>query len=105
MLTLDNIEAKFHEEKLSIYYTGKKEINFNASRFLQMVSEKGGLQAAKLLISKSGGTYGFEVLWENCRLDLSVEALVLNPEFTVLFSDEEKRICRERLEQFGYAIS
>ncbi|MEW6661353.1 MAG: hypothetical protein ACOY9Y_05265 [Bacillota bacterium] len=42
--------------------------------------------AAKILISKDGGTYGFEVLWEHKRLDLSVEAHVLKPEYRELFS-------------------
>jgi len=56
------------------------------------------------LISKSGGTYGFEVLWENNRLDLSVEALVLRLEYQEFFTDEEREICRNRLEEFGYKI-
>jgi len=32
---------------------------------MQLVSQKGGLQVAKQLIAKEGGTYGFEVLLEN----------------------------------------
>ncbi len=68
----------------------------------RLVAREGGLKAAKQLISKSGGTYGFEVLWENNRLDLSVEALVLKPEYNDLFTDEEREICRKRLIEFGY---
>lgn len=98
------IENKFHEEMNNIYFTAKKEIKYNASRFVQLVAREGGLKAAKQLISKSGGTYGFEVLWENNRLDLSVEALVLRSEFHELFTDEEKEICRNRLKDFGYKI-
>ena len=56
--------------------------------------------AAKQLIAKEGGTYGFEVLWENKRLDLSVEALVLKPEYEALFTDEERILCRNRLEKY-----
>lgn len=66
------------------------------------MAREAGLKAAKQLISKSGGTYGFEVLWENNRLDLSVEALVLKPEYNDLFTDEEREICRKRLIEFGY---
>ena len=66
------------------------------------MAREGGLKAAKQLISKSGGTYGFEVLWENNRLDLSVEALVLKPEYNDLFTEEEREICRKRLIEFGY---
>lgn len=99
---MSSLENKFHEEMNNIYFTAKKELKYNASRFIQLVEREGGLKAAKQLISKSGGTYGFEVLWENDRLDLSVEALVLRPEYNDLITDEEREICRKRLIQFGY---
>ena len=82
----------------------KKEIKYNATRFIQLVSEKGGLLAAKQLIAKDGGTYGFEVLWENKRLDLSIEAYVLRHEYRELFSDEEIAMCRNRLKEFGFIV-
>lgn len=86
----------------NIYKMAKKELGYNATRFLQLVSQLGGLQAAKKLISKDGGTYGFEILWEHKRLDLSVEALLLRPEYKELFTDEERQICMKRLIDFGY---
>lgn len=99
MMTL---EKYFEQDMIDIYMTAKKECGYNASRFLQMLGTMGGLAAAKQLISKPGGTDGFTTLWEHGRLDLSVEAHVLNPEYAELFTDEERRMCRERLEQFGY---
>lgn len=86
----------------NLYMTAKKELGYNATRFLQLISEKGGLQTAKILIGKDNGTYGFGVLCENNRLDLSVEAHVLQPEYNELFTDVERKMCRERLERFGY---
>ena len=99
---MESLETKFNSDMQQIYIRAKKELKYNASRFLQLVSEKGGLQAAKQLISKDGGTYGFEILWKNKRLDLSVEAHVLKPEYASLFNDEEKDMCRRRLNEFGY---
>ncbi len=96
------LEKRFEQEMIDIYMTAKKEYGYNASHFLQMLGAKGGLAAAKQLISKPGGTDGFTTLWEHGRLDLSVEAHVLKAEFAELFTDEERRMCRERLEQFGY---
>jgi len=96
------IENLFNEDMKNIYFTAKRDINYTSTRFMQLVSKKGGLQAAKQLIAKEGGTYGFEVLWENKRLDLSVETLVLKTEYESLFSAKEKRLCSERLKQFGY---
>lgn len=45
----------------NIYFTAKKELKYNVTRFMQLVSRKDGLSAAEQLISKSGGTYGFEI--------------------------------------------
>jgi hypothetical protein len=99
---MNHLEKKFNEDMKNIYLTAKKELKYNASRFWQLVIDKGGVQAAKILIAKDGGTYGFEVLWEHRRLDLSVEAHVLGPEYVDLFSDEERNMCRDRLERFGF---
>lgn len=99
---MTELERKWDRDMREIYITAKRECGYNAVRFLQMVGAKGGLLAAKQLISKPGGTYGFATLWEHGRLDLSVEAHVLKPEYEPLFTEEERRICRERLEQFGY---
>ena len=98
------LENKFNVDMQNIYKIAKKELGYNATRFLQLISEKGGLYAAKILISKDGGTYGFEILWEHNRLDLSVESHVLRPEYIELFTDEERNMCKQRLERFGYKI-
>lgn len=98
------LEKKFNEEMYDIYYTTKKEIKYNSTRFLQLVTTDGGIKAAKKLISKDGGTYGFERLWKENRLDLSVEALVLKPKYKDLFTDEERKICRIRLKDYNYEI-
>ena len=99
---MTTLEKRFEQDMIHIYTTGKKECGYIGSRFLQILGAKGGLAAAKQLISKPGGTDGFTTLWEHGRLDLSVEAHVLKSEYAELFTDEERRMCRERLEQFGY---
>lgn len=104
MTDLRDLEKRFEKEMIDIYATAKKECGYNAVRFLQLVSTKGGLVAAKQLISKPGGTDGFTTLWEHNRLDLSVEVHVLKPEYEPLFTIEERRLCKERLVEFGYRI-
>lgn len=91
---MTTLEKRFEQEMIDIYTTAKKECGYNASRFLQMLGDKGGLDTVK--------QDGFTTLWEHRRLDLSVEAHVLKPEYEDLFTDEERRICRERLKEFGY---
>ena len=101
---MTDIERKFNIAMREIYETAKREFGYNATRFMQLVAEKGGVAAAKQLISKDGGTDGFATLWEHGRLDLSVEAHVLKSEYAELFSDDERRMCEERLKEFGYKI-
>lgn len=96
------LEKQFEQEMRDIYMTAKKECGYNASRFLQLLSAKGGVAAAKQLISKPGGTDGFTTLWEHNRLDLSVEAHILQPKYYELFTDEERKMCIQRLKDFGY---
>lgn len=97
-----NLESEFNKEMINIYTIAKKEEKYVASRFLQLVSSEGGLSAAKKLISKEGGSDGFTRLWELGRLDLSVEALVLKNKYKSLFSEEEIKISKNRLEAYGY---
>ena len=99
------LEKCFEQDMIEIYRSAKKECGYNATRFLQMISVQGGLAAARQLIRKPGGTGGFTALYANDRLELTVEAHVLKPEYAELFTDEERRMCRERLEEFGYRVT
>lgn len=101
---MTTLEKRFEQDMIDIYTTAKKECGYNASRFLQLLGAKGGLAAAKQLITKPGGTDGFTTLWEHGRLDLSVEAHVLKLEYIDLFTEDERKLCRDRLLQFGYKI-
>ena len=96
------LELKFHEEMKNIYFSGKKELGYNATRFWQLVCDMGGVKAAKMLIAKEGGADGFVTLWQSGRLDLSVEAHVFHTVYRELFTDEERQLCKERLESYGY---
>lgn len=99
---MDTVKNKFHAEMLNIYKTAKEDLNYTPVRFLQLVAQKGGVQAAKQLISTDRATDGFWILCEHKRLDLSVEAHVLKPEYSELFTEAEKEMCRKRLREYGY---
>lgn len=96
------LEQQFHSAMLDIYQRTKSEVRYNATRFLSMVSEKGGYEAARTLLHASKVSDGFSVLWERKRLDLTVEAVVLNPEWHDLFSEVERNIAHQRLVERGY---
>ena len=92
---------KFSSDMESIYHTAAK-LGYTPTYFWQMVQSKGGYQAAKQLIHTKNPSSGLTRLWELKRLDLSVETHVIKPEYHPLFTDEERHICAERLESFGY---
>lgn len=95
------LELEFHEAMLAIYRRAKSEAKYNAIRFLQMVADHGGLETAHMLINSSTVSEGYTALWERRRLDLTVEAMILNNEkYQSLFSKEELAICAKRLKQY-----
>lgn len=102
--SMAGLEERFHEEMLDIYRRANRECHYNPTRFLSMVSEVGGVVAAKELLVPGSPQYGFEVLWERKRLDLTVEALVLRESWRQMFSLGEIAEAQARLEQYGYTI-
>ena len=98
----ERLERRFHAAMLDGYEQIKAETGYNATYFLQMVREQGGLRAAKNLLAKPGPSAGLTRLWEEGRLDLSLEAFVLKPEFAPLFSEQELTTARQRLIDYGY---
>lgn len=95
-------EVAFHQAMVALYDAAKREAGYNATRFIQMVSQHGGVEAARQLLRAPGVSDGFTSLWEAGRLDLSVEAHVLRPEFRELFSVAEVDTARKRLADYGY---
>ena len=100
---MDETERAFHRQMIRIYEDAKRETGYNATRFLQMVSEQGGLATARQLLHSSNVSDGFTALWERKRLDLAVESVVLRPEFADLFTDGELDLARDRLQDYGFS--
>jgi len=96
------LEDQFHQDMVGIYETAKKELHYNAAYFIQMVVEYGGVKTAQKLLASAEPSSGFTVLWEHQRLDLSVEALVLRPDYFPLFTDQEREIAQTRLVEYGF---
>jgi len=67
-----------------------------------MVNDHGGVQAANILLGKDAPSYGFERLWVEGRLDISVEALVLREPWHHLFEEGELREAERQLEGSDY---
>ena len=98
-----DLELAFHERMQQIYEQAKNECGYTATRFLQMVNADGGLQAAQKLLSAGGYSEGLTRLWEEKRLDISMEATILQEPWRELFSDDELSVARKKLEELGYS--
>ena len=72
---------------------------YRASRFRLMVTERGGKAAADSLLAKDTVSNGFTELFLRGRanLKLSVEYLVLKPEWRGMFTEEQLNTARKRL--------
>ena len=94
-------KSQFHREMLRLYREAAS-FGYYPTRFLEMVNAEGGVNAAKKLLRESTVSDGFRRLWEEDRLDLSVEAVVLNPSWEALFTSEELAVARGRLVDARY---
>lgn len=94
------IKDQFHQAMIGIYKDADK-IGYKATLFIHMVNTNGGVETAHQLLAKDT-TDGFTRLWEKKRLDLSVEALVLRPQFAALFDETEREQARKKLAEYKY---
>lgn len=94
---MNDRERRFHGAMIEVYEKAKGETGYTATRFLQMVSDLGGLAAARRLLAAPAVSDGFTALWERGRLDLTVEALVLSEQYRELFTEEEREGAAARL--------
>lgn len=105
MSTPSDLEIAFHQRMRQIYDQAKNECGYTATRFMQMVNADGGLEAAKKLLSAGGYSEGLTRLWEEKRLDISMEATVLQDPWRQLFTESELAIARKKLEELGYSTN
>jgi hypothetical protein len=95
----DNFDAAMFD----IYRRAKAELGYSANIFLGMLTDRGGIATAKYLINSTKPSDGYTYLFEHQRLDLTVEATVVeNLVWHPLFEPEEVEKARRRLVAYGY---
>ena len=92
------LEDEFNKDMMGIYEKAKAN-KYHATRYLQMVRRRGGLEAAKVLINKKITPTGFDALVKLGKTDLSVEALVISDKYKNLkyFTAEDRQKVADRL--------
>lgn len=101
---LTALAEKFTAEMIDSYYILGEETGYWANYFLREVRRRGGVEAARQLLYKPELSSGLEQLRKIRRLDISVEAYVLRPEYEPLFTAQELETARARLRTQGYPV-
>jgi hypothetical protein len=97
-----SLQDQFADAIMDTYRTIRAEV-YNPSDFFGMISDYGALMAAHILLQGPDVSEGFVRLYTAGRLDLTVEAVVLDPRWRTLFSEAELVAARERLARYGYS--
>jgi len=102
---MPDLGAQFDEAMFEIYRRAKSEAKYTANIFLQMLTDGGGQKTAKTLINAVKPSDGYTALWERKRLDLTVEAVVVdNERWHSLFTENELARARKRLADYHYVF-
>lgn len=97
------LEKEFDSHMIRLPNIIEQETGYNPTILRRMVAEHGGLETAKNLINRPNPSDGYARLWQLERLDLTVEARVLeNSQFHPLFEQEELKRCKRRLIEYQY---
>ena len=100
---MQGLEEQFTQAMFDIYRKAKVEAKYNATIFLQMVSDRGGLDTARYLINQTHPSDGYTHLYERGRIDLTVEAMIADDaKWHPLFTQDELNKARRRLLEYGY---
>lgn len=98
-----DLEAQFDAAMFDVYRRAKDEAKYNATIFLQMLSDNRGVRTAKTLINSPKPSDGYTELYLRGRLDLTVEALVIEDHrWHQFFTEEELAQARKRLRDYEY---
>ena len=90
------------EEKFAAAWLAKREQAQKLGIRLRPMAAEEAMKQARRALSGSRVSDGFAALADMKRLDLSLEALVVDKRYTALFSDEEANNALIRLLDAGY---
>lgn len=97
-------EAKFEDILRGKAARAKSELRYPATKFLSLLEKQGAFATARKLIARSP-TEGFTELLLKKRLDLSIEAVVIEPEWRGFFDEKLVSKAERLLSESGYEIA
>ena len=96
---MNTLEQKLQGRMEDVIQICQRELRWKPTAAIQMIHKLGPAEAARRMVLTEGGTDGFARCWEEGRLDLSVEEIILGEEFRPLFDEAVLAKAQNRLEQ------
>jgi len=103
-VVMKKLKEQFNKDMWGLYSDTINETKYNPGYFRKMLDGLGGFETAKKLLSSNTTSKGSTKLWELGRLDLTVEALIIDnkEKYKELFSNEELETANRRLRELNY---
>ena len=98
---MNNLENSFTTALLGQLAKAQQICGVEETRLRQNAEKLGGVKAVQQMLSRRQETRQFQSLRQMKRLDLSVEALVIQGKYASLFTDDEVNACLEVLLEGG----
>lgn len=80
----------------------KRDLGYDPKQFIGMLNADGGYATVSKLVGGKNPSDGFTKLWQKGRLDLSVEALVLETEWIQFFDEQLVKHAERKLKAVEY---
>jgi hypothetical protein len=95
MLGGGEVQDRFHRAVLQVISRAIRQCGYAPDLYLRMVSEHGGLEAAKRLLAEPVSDDSLQ-LWARGKPDLTIEAMARSAQWSELFSTEEREVAQQR---------
>ena len=96
---MQELERQLWGRMMDVIGICQRELHWKPILAVQMINKHGAAEAARIMVLTPNGTDGYTKCWLEGRLELSFEHIILEPEFSPLFTEDVLQVARDRLEQ------
>lgn len=96
------LAQQFQETLLASCQKAQDEMGCQMTRLMQTIEKRGGVETVGELLRRGRLSDGFDALQKGRRLELSIEAVVVQEKFGQLFTDDQVNACYDVLLESGY---
>jgi len=104
---MSDIKDRYHSRCVRLIPDVQDVVRYRPNRFSEMIGSTGveAVGATKTLIHNQKPSETFQNLAVEGRLDLTVEAIIVEErEWRDIFTEDDRNAARERLTKYGYSV-